>query len=235
MNYDVRSMNQTSSNSSVWIVVPVLNEGSIIRNVISEIAASGFGNIIVVDDGSSDYTYDRASEMNGVTVVRHLLNRGKGAAVRTGIEAARLSGADIVVTMDGDGQHDPADISTMVRLIDEGNDVVLGSRLKDHTGMPLYKVTHNLIGNLIVMLLYGLWVTDSQSGFRAYSKRAISQIRTSSDRFAYDSEVIREIRRNRLTFTEIPIKVRYTAYSMSKQGRMTIGKGIRTFIRMMIS
>ncbi|NTW76035.1 MAG: glycosyltransferase family 2 protein [Candidatus Moranbacteria bacterium] len=202
---------------------------------MSEIASSGFGNIVVVDDGSSDDTFVRASEIGGVTAVRHLLNRGKGAAVRTGIEAARLSGADVVVTMDGDGQHDPADISTMVKLIAEGNDVVLGSRLKDHTGMPPYKVIHNRIGNLIVMLLYGLWVTDSQSGFRAYSKHALSKIRTSSDRFAYDSEVIREIRRNRLTFVETPIKVRYTEYSMNKQGRMTIGKGIRTFIRMIIS
>lgn len=220
---------------SVWIVVPVFNEGDIIRSVISEIASSGFGNIVVVDDGSSDDTFVRASEIGGVTAVRHLLNRGKGAAVRTGIEAARLSGADVVVTMDGDGQHDPADISTMIELIMTGNDAVLGSRLKDHTGMPLYKVIHNRIGNLIVMLLYGLWVTDSQSGFRAYSKQAISKIRTSSDRFAYDSEVIREIRRNHLTFVEIPIKVRYTEYSMNKQGRMTIGKGIRTFIRMIIS
>jgi glycosyltransferase involved in cell wall biosynthesis len=220
---------------SVWIVVPVFNEGDIIRSVISEIASSGFGNIVVVDDGSSDDTFVRASEIGGVTAVRHLLNRGKGAAVRTGIEAARLSGADVVVTMDGDGQHDPADISTMIELIMTGNDAVLGSRLKDHTGMPLYKVIHNRIGNLIVMLLYGLWVTDSQSGFRAYSKQAISKIRTSSDRFAYDSEVIREIRRNHLTFVEIPIKVRYTEYSMNKRGRMTIGKGIRTFIRMIIS
>jgi glycosyltransferase involved in cell wall biosynthesis len=228
-------MKSMSPNSSVWIVIPVHNEGEIIRDAISEIASSGYGNIVVVDDGSSDNTYDRALEMEGVTVVRHLLNRGKGAAVRTGIEAARLLGAEIVITMDGDGQHDPADISTMVRLIAEGNDVVLGSRLMDHTGMPLHKVAHNLIGNLIVMLLYGLWVTDSQSGFRAYSKHAISKIHTSSDRFAYDSEVIREIRRNRLTFVEIPIKVRYTEYSTSKQGRMTVGKGVRTFIRMIIS
>jgi glycosyltransferase involved in cell wall biosynthesis len=222
-------------SAPVYIVVPVYNEATILKDVISEIRASGYANIIVVDDGSDDDTYARASMMEGVVALRHLLNRGKGAAVRTGIEAARLLGAGTVITLDGDGQHDPADIAPMITLIRAGNDVVLGSRLMDHTGMPAYKVVHNRIGNLIVMLLYGLWVTDSQSGFRAYSRKALSAIRTTSDRYAYDSEVIREIRRNRLTFTEIPIKVRYTEYSMNKKSRMTIANGIRTFIRMMIS
>lgn len=228
-------MDSSSTRFSVWIVIPVLNEQSIICDVLSEIRKSGFGNIIVVDDGSADGTFERVSDIDGVTAVRHLLNRGKGAAVRTGIEVAQRMGADIVVTLDGDGQHDPADIAPMVELIREGYDAVLGSRLKNREGMPVFKVVHNFIANIFVLLMYGLWVTDSQSGFRAYSKKALTEIETDADRYGYDSEVIREIRRHGLRFVEVPVQVRYTEYSMNKAHRMNVWNGIRTFIRMIIS
>ena len=148
---------------------------TVIREVIAEIKCAGYENIIVVDDGSKDDTYAKARSINGVTALRHFINRGKGAAVKTGMEAAKILGADVVVTMDGDGQHSPADISKMLRKINEGNEVVLGSRLRDPKGMPFYKILHNHIGNLIVWAIYGKWVTDSQSGFRAYSKKALEK------------------------------------------------------------
>ena len=225
----------TDPSKKIFIVIPAYNEVTVIREVIAEIKCAGYENIIVVDDGSKDDTYAKARSINGVTALRHFINRGKGAAVKTGMEAAKILGADVVVTMDGDGQHSPADISKMLRKINEGNEVVLGSRLRDPKGMPFYKILHNHIGNLIVWAIYGKWVTDSQSGFRAYSKKALELIDTKTDRYEYDSEVIREIHRHKLSFSEIPIEVRYTEYSMGKSQKMNFKNGAKTCIKMMLN
>lgn len=220
---------------SIFIIIPAYNEATVICDVIREIQSAGYRNIIVVDDGSTDDTFDRAKTITDVTVLRHLINRGKGAGVKTGIEGARKLGADIVVTMDGDGQHNPGNIQSMIDHIRGGYDVVLGSRLKDCTGMPFYKIVHNHIGNMLVWMLYGLFVTDSQSGFRAYSKNALEKIDTKTDRYEYDSEVIREIHRHQLKFIEIPIEVRYTEYSMGKVQKMNLKNGAKTLIKMILS
>jgi len=155
-------------NIKIYIVIPAYNEATIIQNVIAEIKNTGYENIIVIDDGSFDNTYEKAGEIENITVLRHKINRGKGAAAKTGIEAAKLLGADIIVTMDSDGQHDPKNIENLVDpIINEKFDAVLGTRLINPKGMPLHKILHNKIANLITWYLYGLWVTDSQSGFRA--------------------------------------------------------------------
>lgn len=223
------------NNKKIYIVVPAFNESTVISDVISEIKQAGYENIIVVDDGSCDNTHKEASSSDGVIAIKHFLNRGKGAAAKTGIEAAKLLNADVVITIDGDGQHNPSDIKKMLDMIEQGYDVVLGSRLKNPEGMPKYKILHNHIGNLCVWAIYGLWVTDSQSGFRAYSRKAINAIETRTDRYEYDSEVIREIYRNKLKFIEVPIEVRYTDYSMSKVHKMNLKNGVKTLIKMMIS
>lgn len=220
------------STAPVWIVIPAYNEGSVIASVIANIRAAGYQNILVVDDGSRDDTFDSARK-TGVTTLRHHLNRGKGAATKTGIEAAKILNAGSVVTIDGDGQHNPRDIKKLLEPIrNKKADVVLGTRLKSPKGMPWYKVAHNLIGNAIVWYLYGLWVSDSQSGFRAYSHRAIDLIDTKSDRYEYDSEVIREIKKHRLAYEEVPIEVRYTEYSLGKTEKQNFLTGIKTALRM---
>jgi glycosyltransferase involved in cell wall biosynthesis len=222
------------TDKKIFILIPAYNEASVIADVISEVRNAGYENIIVVDDGSSDDTYARAQQ-TGVITLKHFLNRGKGAAMKTGIEAAKLLNADTVVTIDGDGQHNPSDIQKMLELINEGNDVVLGTRLLAPKGMPKYKILANHIGNLCTWAIYGLWVTDSQSGFRAFSKKALDAIETKTDRYEYDSEVIREIYRNKLKFVETPIEVRYTEYSMGKANKMNFKNGIKTLIKMIIS
>ena len=217
----------------IYIVVPVFNESRVVAAVIEEIQQAGYRNIIIVDDGSSDDTYAVANSSTGVIVLRHRINRGKGAAIKTGICAADLCGAEIVVTIDGDGQHDPEDIKRLVDPIMEGtHDVVLGTRMLDSNGMPFLKVVANKIGNLCTLLLYGILVTDSQSGFRAYSQHAARIIDTRADKYEYDSKVIREINNNRLRFVEVPITVRYTEYSMTKKQKQGFVNGIKTLTRM---
>ena len=219
-------------NSSIYIVIPAYNEETVIGDVIAEIRAAGYQNIVVVDDGSADQTL-AAARKTGVTALRHRLNRGKGAATKTGIEAAKLLGADIIVTLDGDGQHDPGDIERLTRPIAKKKcDVVLGTRLLNPAGMPWYKILANKFGNFCTWYLYGLWVTDSQSGFRAYSRRAAELINTRSDRYEYDSEVIREIKKYHLCFSEVPITVRYTAYSMGKVQKQGFWNGLKTLYKM---
>lgn len=221
-----------TSRADVWIVVPAYNEELIIRETLQEIRAAGYENIMVVDDGSQDTTYEAARTIPGIVALRHRLNRGKGAATKTGIEAAKLLGANIIVTIDADGQHNPTDITRLTAPIRDDNcDVVLGTRLKDPRGMPWYKVLANHIGNAITWYFYGLWVSDSQSGFRAYSRYAAELINTKTDRYEYDSEVIREIYLYKLQYQEVPIEVRYTEYSMGKVHKQGFTNGLKTFYK----
>lgn len=214
-----------------WIVIPAYNEGTVIREVIREVQNAGYQDIIIVDDGSQDDTFELA-KTTVVTVLKHRLNRGKGAATKTGIEAAKILGADIIVTMDGDGQHNPEDIERLIAPIKKNHcDVVLGTRLKNPTGMPWYKIIANKIGNLVTWYFYGLYVSDSQSGFRAYSHHAAELINTKTDRYEYDSEVIKEIYLYKLKYVEIPIEVRYTAYSMGKVQKQGFGNGLKTLYK----
>lgn len=216
----------------MWIVLPAYNEEKIIQNTLREIQSAGYKNIIVVDDGSHDQTYEQAKEIPGVIVLKHKLNRGKGAATKTGIEAAKLLDAGIIVTMDSDGQHNPADIARLIEPIEKNHcDVVLGTRLKNPAGMPWYKICANHIGNAITWYFYGLWVSDSQSGFRAYSRHASELINTKTDRYEYDSEVIREIYVYKLKYREVPIEVRYTEYSMGKVQKQGFINGLKTFYK----
>lgn len=221
-----------NKNRKIFIVIPAYNESRIILSVIGEIKRYGYENIIIVDDGSTDNTFEKAKSA-GIIALKHKINRGKGAATKTGIEAAKLLGADIIVTMDGDGQHDPEDIGKLTEPVLSGKyDVVLGTRLKNTEGMPWYKIIHNKIGNIITWYLFGLYVSDSQSGFRAYSKQAMEKINTKADRYEYDSEVIREIYVYRLKYREVPIKVRYTDYSMGKIQKQGFTNGIKTAYKM---
>jgi len=214
------------------IVIPVYNEACVIGGVIDEVRAQGYEHIVVVDDGSADESYLIATA-HDVLALRLKINRGKGAAVKAGIIAANLLGADVVVTMDGDGQHDPADIAPLIVPILEGSsDVVLGSRLLNREEMPFIKTVANSIGNFVTWLFYGILVSDSQSGFRAYSRYAALIIDTKADKYEYDSKVIREIKNNRLRFTEVPVQTRYTEYARSKKHKQGFINGIVTLYRM---
>ena len=224
-------MNETNN---IFIVIPAFNEEKILPEVIAEIKKANYDKIIIVDDGSSDGTYETANKLDAV-VVQHSINRGKGAAIKTGMEVAKIMKADIAVTIDGDGQHDPKDIEKMIKLISDGHDVILGVRSNSYKKMPFLKKIANRIGNFLTWFIYGLWVSDSQSGFRAYSKRSLEIIDTKTDRYEYDSEVIREIYKHKLKYTEIPIEVRYTQYSMAKRNKQGFKNGIKTLAKMIIS
>lgn len=219
----------------IYIVIPVFNEQMVIRSVLRGLQQEGYRNIIVVDDGSTDEISREVKRFGSMTLLRHTLNRGKGAAIKTGMEAAKRLGADIVITFDGDGQHDPRDIKKLLEKITMGYDVVLGSRFLNRQEVPLYKRIGNLFANVITYASFGIWVTDSQSGLRGYTRRAFTLINTQSDRYEIESEALREIKHNQLKYIEIPMHARYSRYSQKKEHRQHIWSSIITMIRLVLS
>jgi UDP-N-acetylglucosamine---dolichyl-phosphate N-acetylglucosaminyltransferase len=196
------------------IVMPAYNEEKMIAAAISSLKAQGYHEIIVVDDGSRDRTAEIALA-SGAIVYRHSINRGLGGALGTGIRAALMTDAEIIVTFDSDGQHDARDIAKLIAPIMSGKaDAVIGSRLLKPKGMPIVRRIGNFGLNLLTWGLFGIWTTDSQSGLRAFSREAAGKIQINTNRMEVSSEIIKEIGRNKLRFREVPVKAIYTEYSL---------------------
>jgi glycosyltransferase involved in cell wall biosynthesis len=176
-----------------------------------------YSNVVVVDDGSSDATLEAALGFP-VWVLRHPINCGQGAALRTGIGFAVERGAAVVVTFDADGQHDAGEIPRMVAPIAEGRaDAVLGSRfLGQLVGIPWTRRLVLLGGVLFTRIFSGVRVTDTHNGFRAFSRSAAEQIRFAQDRMAHASEIIDQLRVLQLKFCEVPVTIRYTEATLAK-------------------
>jgi glycosyltransferase involved in cell wall biosynthesis len=226
-------MNDNFLARSTFLTIAAYNEGKVIGGVIDEVKKQGFKNIIVVDDGSTDDTFKKAQSKD-VIVLRHILNRGKGAAVKTGIEAALRLGADYLVTIDGDGQHDSSDAKKMVKLLNQGYQIVLGNRFNGKNKIPAFKKFANFFADFFVFLLTGVWVKDTQSGFRAFKSEVFKKINLEHDRYEFESEIIYKMIYHRLKFTEIPIKVRYTPYSQQKAQKQNLVNGIKTLIKILL-
>jgi len=221
----------------IYIVVPAYNEEKVIKDTLRKLKSEGYHNIIVVDDGSKDKTSNIARE-EGVILCRHIINRGLGGALGTGIKCALEYNPKVIVTFDADGQHDPKDIEKVVKpVLYEGYDMVVGSRLMDREelkNMPVVKRVGNILLNVITYLLGGYLVTDSQSGLRAFSKRAAEVILSNlkSNRYEVSSEFIIIARREGLRFKEVPIKTIYTEYSMSRGTNVITG--IKILIKLIL-
>jgi glycosyltransferase involved in cell wall biosynthesis len=198
-----------------FIVIPAFNEEKSVGKVIQRLKKEGWHDIIVVDDGSRDRTSSIAHS-KGAKVFRHPVNRGLGGALGTGIAAAIENGADIIVTFDADGQHDARQVKRIIIPITTGKaDAVVGSRLINPAGMPYIRRVGNWGFNLITYMLFGVWTTDSQSGFRAFSRNAAEKLEIKSNRMEVSSEIIKEIGKKRMRFVEVPIRAIYTDYSLA--------------------
>jgi len=204
---------------TVAIVMPARNEAAVIGTVLSHIPPKidEFATIpIVVDDGSTDSTGDVARNA-GARVLHHITNLGVGMATITGLKAAQQLDADVIVTMDSDGQHDPAEIEKLVQCLIKGNfDVVIGSRMFDSTGMPVSRLAANLLLNLVTFLVYGKIVSDSQSGFKVFSRQGLAAMDLNSSGYEICSEIVGEIYRKNLRYKSVPISAVYTPYSRAK-------------------
>jgi len=200
----------------IFIIIPAYNEESSIGKVVNDVAKHAT-KVIVVDDGSTDQTADNVKNRKAV-VIKHMCNLGQGAALQTGFDYAKYKNADVAVTFDADGQQNPADIPKLIKKLNEMNaDVVLGSRFLGNTkNIPFTKYITLKIGILFTNILSNLNLTDTHNGFRVFTKAAIVKIEIKHNRMAHASEIIEEIRKNKLKYIEAPVNINYNKYSMQK-------------------
>lgn len=207
------------------IVLPAFNESAVIYKVLKTLPKElkGITDIetVVINDGSTDKTAEEVQKA-GVQIISHPLNRGLGAAIKTGMEFAKKKNKDIMVTFDSDGQHNPNDIQKVIEpLLKKEADLVIGSRFIKFQKVPLDRLFLNWIANVVTFFLYGILITDSQSGLRSLSKKAINLIDFKADRMDFSSEILLEAKRNNLRIKEVPIKAIYSQYSRFKGQKNT--------------
>ncbi|OQB44009.1 MAG: Undecaprenyl-phosphate mannosyltransferase [Parcubacteria group bacterium ADurb.Bin159] len=203
------------NNKTIILVIPAYNEEKTIGEVISNV--KNYADfVVVVDDGSKDRTSEIA-EKEGAIVYRHCINLGLGASLITGFKIALKLKGDIIVTFDADGQHCPFDIEKVIApILDEKAEVVIGTRTKKGGNMPFSRKIYNYIANILTFFLYGNWVSDSQSGLRAFKASALEKLILSSQRMEISSEIVGQIKKQHLKLVEVPISAIYTSYSLSK-------------------
>jgi len=192
----------------VIAIIPCLNEERFISEVVTK-AVKYADKVIVVDDGSDDNTAS-AAEAAGAEVIRHEIRQGAGAATRTGCIQALQAGADIIVTLDGDGQHDANEIPILVKPIREGKaDLVIGSRFLFTANVPQYRK----FGIDVITGLYNFLrkdkITDAQSGFRAFNRKALQAIDITYSGFEFSIQTLVQARKNHMKITEAPISCIY--------------------------
>jgi glycosyltransferase involved in cell wall biosynthesis len=209
--------------ASTWVVVPVHNEASVIAATLAPLVAT-FPNVVTVDDGSTDGTWDALGHC-APHRLRHLVNRGQGAALQTGTEFALRRGAARIGHFDADGQHRVEDLVLMVRLVASGScDIALGDRFAgDLSEVPRSRRLLLRGAALFHRLVSGIALNDVHNGLRVFSRRAAERIEITADRMAHASELIDLIARNGLPVQQVPVTIRYSEYSKAKGQRWTGG------------
>jgi glycosyltransferase involved in cell wall biosynthesis len=192
----------------VAAIVPAFREAGRIGPVVRAIVATGI-DAVVVDDGSGDGTDTEAREA-GAIVVRHEVNKGKGAALNTGFAYAQASGYDVVVTMDADGQHDPAELPRFVDAYRRTRiPVLVGNRMSDVSTMPLVRKLTNLFMSWLLSRMMGQFIPDTQCGYRLYRCDLLSFVATGSSGFAAESEVLLRLADRGIRMDSVRIKTIY--------------------------
>ena len=207
-------------NKRIFIVIPSYNEGAVIRQTI--LSLSNQYEIVVVDDASRDDTYARISDLP-IYYLQHDINLGQGAALQTGMTFALQEGADIVVHFDADGQHNAGDITRFIHELENTNaDIILGSRFLreiDRTAIPPLRRILLQAGRFVNGMLTGLWLSDAHNGFRVMNRHALSSIQLRENRMAHATEILMQIKRQKLRYVECPTHIEYTEYSKVKGQR----------------
>jgi hypothetical protein len=222
--------------------IPAYNEAGTIAQIV-DVATEYVDEVVVVDDGSGDRTAELARR-EGAVVIRHSTNRGKGAALKSVFDYAERRSCSALVLLDGDGQHLPQDIPDVVQPVLDGDaDVVIGSRYLRRgmgTETPLYRRVGQLILDWSISFLFGVSVTDTQSGFRALSPKAVEEITIRTNGIAVETEMLDAAKRNDLTIAERPIRVQYDVhngqtYNPVRHGVTVLGRIAELVVRGLLS
>ena len=207
----LNSPENLTAQKQIMICIPAFNEEKAIGEIVKSAKAFS-SHVVVCDDGSSDHTAE-AARLAGATVVRHALNKGYGAAIKTLFNFAKEENADVMVTIDSDGQHDPREIPGLLQPILRGEaDIVIGSRFlreEDRKRVPAFRSFGIKTITKLSQLTSSHDLTDSQSGFRAYGKKAISLISLNEEGMAVSTEILMRAGQKNLLIKEIPVTIRY--------------------------
>ncbi len=214
----------------IAVLIPAFNEEGTIAKVI--VKAKRHANyVIVCDDGSSDMTREIAESM-GAVVIRHDKNMGKGAALRSLFDATRAVPADVIVTLDGDGQHNSDEVPSIVRpILDGEGDIAIGSRFNGRNRIPLHRRVGNRLLDFITNLRASDKIEDTQSGFRAYSRKAIELLDVVENGMGVDSQIILDARKAGLRIVDRPISVSYRGDTSTLNPVRHLGEVIISIIR----
>ena len=209
LEQNIEPVAQTVRLGGIVVIIPAYNEERFIGSVVIQ-SKSYADTVVVVDDGSSDKTAVVAAAA-GALVIQHETNKGKGEALNTGFSYARSLGADVVVTIDADGQHDVEEIHAVIDpILSEQADIVIGSRyLVNRSNVPQHRIWGHWAFNFLTNQVSGTAVTDSQSGFRAFSPRSLAKISFSSAGFSVESEMQFIANEHKLRLAEVPITIYY--------------------------
>ena len=224
----VPAIHVKSNRMNFYVIIPAHNEaahiGAVLERARKLVAPE---RIIVVDDGSRDNTSQEAKE-KGVTVLRQVINIGKGSALRTGSIYACRKGAEVLIYMDSDGQHDPEDLPRILAAF-SGNDIVFTYRAVRSANMPLVKKFGNAFIDVLTKLLFHINITDTQSGYKAMTRAAYEKMKLISNDYSIESEIVAKTGKYQLKFTQVPIK---TVYADRYKGT-TVFDGINIVMKML--
>ena len=219
----------------ISVVVPAFNEEKNIGNTIQGLKQEGYKNIIVIDDGSTDNTYEIAKSQK-VIVLKHIINRGQGAALQTGMSYSIINNYGIIVHFDSDGQHDPKEIKSLVNpIINNETEVSLGSRFLKKQKIPFFRKIMLKGAILVIWTMYGIKLSDAHNGFRAFTRESVKKVRITGDKMEHASEIIERIKKNNIKYKEIPVTIKYTEETL-KQGRKGQGQfdSLKILFRMLL-
>ncbi len=196
----------------IFAIIPAFNEEKQITNVVHYVQ-NYVDKVIVIDDGSSDKTYELANKA-GAIVLKHLINRGQGASLETGNKYALSQGADIIVHFDADGQHRAEDIKKILQPIKNNQaEIVFGSRFLGNTiNMPMSKKIILKIAILINNFISDIKLTDAHNGIRAMTSQVAKKMEITQDRMAHNTEINMFTSKNKLKYTEVPVTIVYQKY-----------------------
>ncbi len=197
-----------SSPPRIIVATPAYNEEKYIGSIVLQ-SRQYADEIIVVDDGSIDRTF-KIAELAGATVVRHATNKGYGSAIQSILAEAKKRGPDILVILDADSQHNPDEIPALAKAIAAGFDVVIGSREMQKNIVPPYRRFGLRVLSSLTRIASRKKLSDTESGFRAYSRKAIATLQLKEQGMAISSEIVSEAIAKGLKVTEVPISVVYT-------------------------
>lgn len=219
----------------MWFILAAYNEEKQIAITIKTLKKNGYINIVVVDDGSEDRTYELAKK-HKVHVLRHPINMGQGAALRSGTTYALRKKAKYIIHFDSDGQHRVEDVPAMIKPVLEGKaQITLGSRYLDKnkkTKMPMHRTFYVKGGLWFTRLMTGLKLTDTHNGFRVMTAETAKELKITQDEMSHASEILELIARKKIKYKEVPVIIEYNEEVMQnsmnsfKEGVKIIAKTI---------